>query len=1642
MLPAKVSAWENLTGGDHGGADWTISTNTSIAGVHTNIGVFTVNTGITATVQAYDNGVNSTYGKLEINANSVNIVGTLTGTGSGYRGAATANGGGPGGGIYINGIHGGGGSHGGIGANVNTGTGSSVYYDSIMVPIDMGSAGGASYSGGAGGNGGGAIKIVAATSFAVSGTISSVGNPGSSHGGGGAGGSIYLSASTFSGSGTINASGSTSGGFGGGGGGGRISINYSTSNSLSGTISAILGPGGDYPGENGTIVFYDSTNNDLLIKHSQTWTTQTDLGGSSYTFRNVTLNNSSTWTQRGTYSTNSNGVGFTFNTTNFTVETGSTIRTAGYKGLLSANGAGPGGGGYINGQHSGGGGYGGVGSSGGAPGGITYGSSTVPVDLGSAGGGNYNNTAKGGDGGGAIKVISSSTFTLAGTISSTGYTGNTHSGGGSGGSIYIIAATLTGGGTISANGGPGSGAGGNGGGGRIAINYSVANNLSVTPTVTKGTGGTGTAGDGTYVTSAIPQIPSSLSQFKSDGTTAIATAAETDETTVILKVTMAAGSSMTITPEIEIRDIDTSFSDVATNTGTGVAYSGTPVVGSVTISSLTDLTNFHWQSRLCSGGYCSEWVERSGSPYDFRVFTNQPPDDPTSLGPASLINGSSTGDTSPTLTFTLADPDETNEVYFTIVISSDSDYTPSTVEYISAQGAQGSASFTVGQTLSGGMYTAGSIGQSLTAGSYYWRVKTTDENGAESDWVEARVGLPAFSIDTTTPTNNASNLGFSNATSGNWTNLEPTITWTAGTDGGAGSILGYCLAISETAIGDPTPSDDPTNTSGVLASIDDGVSETYCPFIATGTSLNLSGLSGLSLTTNKHYYISLAAVDTAGNFYAGDNSEIRNLISFKYDTTIPTNVTSISAAGGSFSNIDDMYFSWPTSGGNAASDTGSGLLGYQYSINDQLNWHGSTTDSNTGLSIIPLATSTPFNLETSRDSSYVDIGDNTIYFRSVDLAGNISLSSTYRTASIAYGGEAPTFPGDAELTVTAEFPDGNTQPSSETNSFALSWDAADPSTGRTIDSYYYMVNTTPPTTLATITSNSATYIPSADTVVEAAALPGVVRGSNTIYVVVADDLDNYSPSSAISTTFSLNTENPDSPKNLTASDASIKAVSLWRASLAWETPDYTGLGDLTYTIQRSTDGTTWTTVGTTDGTAYVDTVSTSSLFYWRVGTSDSSDASIASPSYSNAVTLTPKGSYTSSATLTSGPSVSDITTKKAKITWTTSRNSDSKIAYGTTSGDYLDEEPSNSSQVTNHEINLNNLAPGTTYYYLAKWTDEDGNTGTSGEKTFKTESAPVIKEAVVASSSITSAIINFTSIHAVKVKVYYGKTTDFGGAKEVATSKSESSYSVVMENLDDGTKYYYKLNGFDSEGAEYEGEIHSFETLPRPRVTDVTLQQVADTAETTILVTWLSNTAISSVVTVYPTDDPSNSRDIVDLNLKDGEHSMVVTSLLPATVYTLIVKGSDKSGNLAESAAISFTTASDTRAPAIINLKIIGGTIPPVGFAAGTVNAQLVVTWDTDEPATSQVEFGEGTGSGYSQKTSEDGNLTTNHVVVISGLTPSQVYHLRAISKDSGNNEGLSIDTVTIAPKATRSALDLVISSLSQIFGNINFFGN
>ena len=867
-----------------------------------------------------------------------------------------------------------------------------------------------------------------------------------------------------------------------------------------------------------------------------------------------------------------------------------------------------------------------------------------------------------------------------------------------------------------------------------------------------------------------------------------------------------------------------------------------------------------------------------------------------------------------------------------------------------------------------------------------------------------------------------------------WTKTLPTIGWTGGEDnnGGAG-IMGYCLSLDGVGVGFSAPDNDPVSSSGILPP---NQVNPACPFILTNnqTQINLANSAivgtGFTLASDTNYYLSIKAIDLAGNVFVGSQSEFQNLTSFSYDITPPVNVKYISTPSNNFSNVTDMSFSWPTTGSSQSSDVGSGLLGWQYQLDATTSsWQGTVLDNNLNIYYIPVSDSS-YSLTQTRDGGFFTTsGTHTVYFRAVDKVGNFSSEASVRTGALNYGGAAPSFSSSCIDSAGVSL----TPTSSITNLFGLSWPQAVASGSNSIAQYYYMVNANPPTSLATLQGNVSTYIPNGDsTVVLPKSLPNVNKGNNTVYVVAIDNAatPNYSSSNCIKGVFTLDSTDPDNVGNILASDSSIKSSSQWNVTLTWTAPEYKGAGNLTYLVYRSTDNVTFGVVGSTGGLSYVDNTPSSAKYYYKIYTKDGAQAQ---SSGTNVISITPTGKWTTPPDLESGPDSGSVTTKRATITWSTSRTSDSKIQFSATSGNYGSVEPSNSAQTTFHSIQLEGLSPSTTYYYKAKWTDEDGNTGTSVEKSFTTDPSPTVTDPKAKNISISSAILEFTSKGASKVKVYYGKSPAFGALKEIVTGTSEGLHTTELVGLDDGTKYFYKINTFDTESGEYEGNVLTFETLPRPRLTNVRLQEVRGTAQPTVLVTWTSNTPVSSIITYFPQARPEDARDEINVVLTQGEHKLVLRGLSAQTQYVLVVKGRDKVGNEAQSDRQQFTTATDTRPPSVIDLKVQGSTESVTG--SQEEQTQLVVSWNTDEPSTSQVEYGEGSGATYSQKTQQDTNLTVNHLVIISGLSPSKVYHLRALSLDGLGNQGNSIDTVTITPKASDNALNLVVSNLQQAFG-------
>lgn len=741
------------------------------------------------------------------------------------------------------------------------------------------------------------------------------------------------------------------------------------------------------------------------------------------------------------------------------------------------------------------------------------------------------------------------------------------------------------------------------------------------------------------------------------------------------------------------------------------------------------------------------------------------------------------------------------------------------------------------------------------------------------------------------------------------------------------------------------------------------------------------------LTSGSTYYLKVRAVDDAGNFAASDWAAFV----YKFDNVAPENPTTVTADPSGYTATNNFNFAW-----SGATDTASGV--YDYCFKTTLSGSeicGTQTASVSGV----MAEGT---------------GASTFYVRARDAAGN--KPTTFSSVSYYYSATAPSAPQNLQVS-----------PSSNTvNQFSFSWDP--PATYFGAQSslrYYYSVNALPTSHNVNVLGLSSTNL--------ATDAYATVPGDNIMYVVAKDEAGNIDYNNYAQVTFTADTSAPGIPKKVDIADISVKTLEAWKLAISWEAPDASGSGVSSYKIYGSTYANAscstnfdqFSYLASTTGRSFVDTDITQEDHYYCVKACDSTNNCSAA---SSTVTDYPTGKYEAAAELTASPSAT-VKTKTATITWSTSRTSNSFVTYGTKSGDY-GAETGSSTQATAHIISLTNLSPGTTYYYKVSWTDEDGNVGTSDEQTFTTNPAPVVSSVKVSGISINEATVSFTVQYAESVSIQYGLTSSYGGLKNLSTSTSESTYSVALEDLDEDEEYHLLITAEDAEGNEFEGNDITFSTLAQPKVTALKMQQVAGQPTATVRIVWTTNTPTTTVVTYYPSTAPASSLDQANLVLRQT-HDVILTNLLDDTTYTILVKGRDSAGNEVAYPVQTIKTALDLRPPEASNFNV-ESTIVGVGEQA---KAQLVVSWDTDEPSSTQVEYSEGTGTAYSQSTQEDTNKTTNHTVTISGLSASKIYHLRSVSKDKASNIGHSPDTVVVTPKSTKDALNLVIENLSKTFG-------
>ncbi len=251
------------------------------------------------------------------------------------------------------------------------------------------------------------------------------------------------------------------------------------------------------------------------------------------------------------------------------------------------------------------------------------------------------------------------------------------------------------------------------------------------------------------------------------------------------------------------------------------------------------------------------------------------------------------------------------------------------------------------------------------------------------------------------------------------------------------------------------------------------------------------------------------------------------------------------------------------------------------------------------------------------------------------------------------------------------------------------------------------------------------------------------------------------------------------------------------------------------------------------------------------------------------------------------------------------------------------------------------------------------------------------------------------SANTVYIVSYYAPNGDYADDEPFFLNSGVNTppLHALADGASGGNGVYVYASGGGFPNATYNSANYwvdlVFATSKGPLISGVT----ASPSTTSATITWSTDEASTSRVD-YGTSSSSLSSNVVDSTLVTA-HSLTVSGLAAGTTYYFRVTSVDAASNTSTSpstnfAPLSFTTTA-VNAPPVISA---------VASIPGSTSAQI--TWTTNDPATSTVNYG--TSSSALTSTVTDGTLVTSHTATLAGLTSGLIYYYRVTSADASSN--------------------------------------
>ena len=359
------------------------------------------------------------------------------------------------------------------------------------------------------------------------------------------------------------------------------------------------------------------------------------------------------------------------------------------------------------------------------------------------------------------------------------------------------------------------------------------------------------------------------------------------------------------------------------------------------------------------------------------------------------------------------------------------------------------------------------------------------------------------------------------------------------------------------------------------------------------------------------------------------------------------------------------------------------------------------------------------------------------------------------------------------------------------------------------------------------------------------------------------------------------------------------------------------------------------------------------------------------------------GAGTAAAQVISNVQATNATSNSAVVTWTTDQPSSSLVNYGVTTS-YGSSASLNTPLTTAHSVTLNGLAANTLYNFDVVSGGNGNTTSTSANFRLATLSvAPVIANINVIYIASTSATINWTTDQPSTDMVTYGPTTAYGLSSPL-NSTMATSHTVNLSGLIPGTVYNFSVVSAGLANVPSTSANQTF-TTAAASATAPNVGFVASYGFTnsSAILSWSTDVPANTVL-AYGTTPALGLLTSVQ-TAQTVSHGVTLTGLTPGTTYYFVAESTGVSGVTGYSTVFNLTTTGPASMfPAITNVT------------TNLTTTSATLTWLTDMPSTSQVNYG--TTPAYGSSSPLDSTLTTSHSVTLTGLTPGTTYDFQLVS--------------------------------------------